>query len=94
MGVKFNKNKCRFRVNEDKYVGHILTDKGLKIDGDKIEAIKQIDIPKNTKELSRFLGMVTYVAKFIPNLSKLTSNLRVLLKKDVVWERNDIYKKN
>lgn len=93
MGVKFNKNKCRFRVKEVKYVGHILTDEGIKIDNDKIEAIKRIDIPKNTKELSRFLGMVTNVAKFIPNLSKLTSNLRALLKKDVVWEWNDIHQK-
>lgn len=37
------------------------------------------------KELSRFLEMITYVAKFIPNLSSLTSNLRSLKKKDSLW---------
>ncbi|GFS56155.1 transposon Tf2-11 polyprotein [Trichonephila clavipes] len=37
------------------------------------------------KSLQRFLGMVTYLAKFTPHLSNLTHNLRQLLKKDYMW---------
>ena len=36
-------------------------------------------------ELQRFLGMVNYLGKFIPNLAKHTTPLRNL-KKDVVFE--------
>lgn len=85
MGVKFNKEKCHFGLKEIKYVGHIISKDGIKIDNDKVEAIKQIKTPQNSKELSRFLGMVTYVSKFIPNLAALTANLRKLIKKDTVW---------
>ena len=84
-GIKFNKNKCQFRVTEVKYVGHILTKEGIKADPDKVEAIKRIPVPTNVQELSRFMGMVTYLARFIPNLSNKNSNLRNLLKKNNQW---------
>lgn len=38
--------------------------------------------PTDKKELERFLGLVNYVGKFLPNLSDITSHLRVLLKKE------------
>ena len=41
--------------------------------------------PRNKEELQRFLDMVTYVAKFIPNFSQVSTPLRQLLKKDIEW---------
>ena len=41
--------------------------------------------PKNKEELQRFLGMVTYLAKFIPNYSQVAAPLRLLLEKDIEW---------
>ena len=41
--------------------------------------------PTNVKELQRFLGMITYLGKFIPQLSVETAPLRTLLEKDVMW---------
>lgn len=90
-GVRFNKQKCKLKQQAVKYIGHILTDKGIKMDSDKIEAINRIPVPNNAKELSRFLGMVTYVARFIPNLSSLTSNLRKLTTKDIQWDWLEIH---
>ncbi|UYV77328.1 K02A2.6-like [Cordylochernes scorpioides] len=46
-----------------------------------------MQIPKNKQELQRILGTVTYPAKFIPDLSN-TSNMRNLLKKDIIWNWN------
>lgn len=81
--VKFNQNKCKFGLNEVNYVGHILTGDGIKPDRKKISAILDMSSPKNTKELERFLGMATYVSKFIPNFSQISNPLRLLLKKNV-----------
>ena len=50
------------------------------------EAIIKIPVPKNTSDVHRFLDMVTYLGRFIPNLSSKTSELRKLLQKDKVWE--------
>lgn len=41
--------------------------------------------PKDVSEVERILGVVQYVAKFIPNLSDVTAPLRTLLQQDVEW---------
>ena len=41
--------------------------------------------PTNKLELQRFLGMVNYLCKFVPQLSNITAPLRKLLEKDVVY---------
>ena len=41
--------------------------------------------PENKKQLQQFLGMVTYVAKFILNLSQVAAPLRTLLENDIEW---------
>lgn len=92
-GVKFNKLKCEFALTEIKYVGHIISKEGIKADPDKIEAIKRIKTPQNSKDLQRFLGMVNYLAKFIPNLPNLTPNLRALIKKNVIWQWTECHEK-
>ncbi|GFW10522.1 retrovirus-related Pol polyprotein from transposon 17.6 [Trichonephila clavipes] len=70
--------------------GHVLSDKGIKPDPKKIRAIKEFAIPNCKEDLQRFLGKITYLAKFTPHLSNLTHNLRQLLKKDSVriWDTN------
>ncbi|CAH2099183.1 unnamed protein product [Euphydryas editha] len=94
--IKFNRKKCNFKKKEVKYLGHVLTTEGIKIDQNRIKAIVEMKEPKTQKELLRFLGMINYVARFIPNLSEVTAPLRQLIKKDVpfLWskEQDKTYK--
>ena len=83
--LKFNKDKTVLGAQELKYLGHIICSKGSRPDPEKIKAIKEMSI-QDKKGLQRYLGMVTYVGKFIPNLSEITKPLRDLLQKDVVWQ--------
>lgn len=41
--------------------------------------------PLNKEDLLRILGTLTYLRKFIPNMSALTDPLRGLLKKSAAW---------
>ena len=43
-------------------------------------------IPKSTVDLQRLMGTVNYLGKFIPKLSQLTSPLRDLLKKNIIFD--------
>ena len=58
----------------------------------KTEAIKNYSPIKNTKPLKSFLGPIQYFAKYIPNLSEKTGNMKQLLKKrtkkELTEERN------
>ncbi|KAJ8871601.1 hypothetical protein PR048_027928 [Dryococelus australis] len=64
---------------------------GLKLNGTsspdpaKVATIEETRKPTTIQELQRFLGMVNYLSKFIPNVSKLSTPLRQLLEKNVAW---------
>ncbi|XP_063391344.1 uncharacterized protein K02A2.6-like [Cydia fagiglandana] len=81
VNLKLNRNKCRFGLQEIKYLGHRITKDGLSPDDSHITAIKNMPTPVNRKDIERFLGLITYVGTFIPNLSDKTQPLRELLKK-------------
>ena len=62
-------------------MGHYISNIGIQVDNDKVEAIKKMRTPLNLDELKTFMGMVTYLGKFLPNLSKESEPLRCLEKK-------------
>lgn len=90
LNIKFNKRKFQFLLREIKYLGHTFGHGEVKPDDEKIEAIKEYDVPNDKKSLQRFLGVVNYLRNFIPNLAEKTYPLRLLLKKNVefVWEKS------
>eukprot|EP00117_Sycon_ciliatum_P026714 scpid19450/ scgid21866/ Transposon Ty3-I Gag-Pol polyprotein; Gag3-Pol3; Transposon Ty3-2 TYA-TYB polyprotein; Capsid protein; p24; Spacer peptide p3; Nucleocapsid protein p11; Ty3 protease; p16; Spacer peptide J; Reverse transcriptase/ribonuclease H; p55; Integrase p52; Integrase p49 len=76
--LRLNWEKCRVRQSEIKYLGHWLSKDGVRPDGDKLLAIQQLQLPQTLTDVRRFLGMVTYLGKFIPQLSQTTEPLRKL----------------
>ncbi|RXN16535.1 dynein heavy chain axonemal [Labeo rohita] len=85
INLKLNKTKCKIRMTEVSYVGHILTAEGLKPDNGKVRAIQNMPEPQDKAALMRFLGLLQYLSKFIPNMSDLSAPLRKLLEGDVAW---------
>ena len=83
---KLNKQKMRLLQTSIKFYGHLFTTDGLKPDPSKVEAIKNICIPENKKDLLRFLGMLTYLSRFVPNLSTESRHLRDLTLDKTAWE--------
>ncbi|GBN58964.1 Retrovirus-related Pol polyprotein from transposon 17.6, partial [Araneus ventricosus] len=81
-GLKLNKDKA---VSELQYLGHIISPDGVSPDPKKVSAITDFPVPTSKQELMRFLGMATYLMKFVPKFSQETSILRDLLKKDTNW---------
>lgn len=87
--VKFNLKKCRFGVDQIKYLGYKFSKNGISVDEEKIEAIKNMPQPKDKKDVQRFLGFITYVGRFIENLSEKTQPLREIIKQENVFEWGD-----
>ena len=85
MNFKLKKSKVEYRVSEVKYVGHLITNNGIKVDPEKACAIAEMPLPIDVSGVKRVLGLVQYVAKSIPNLSDVTVPLRVLTQEDVKW---------
>lgn len=77
--------KCRFGYTETKLLGHIVGRNGYRMDMSKVERICNWPQPKNLTEVNRFVGMVQYYRRYIPNMSAVIAPLNQLKKKDVVF---------
>jgi hypothetical protein len=84
-----NLEKCEFGVTEVDFLGHRITQKGLKMDDHKVKVILDWEPPKSVFALRSFLGLASYYHKFIKNFAKIMASLTNLLKKSAVtyeWE--------
>ncbi|UYV61570.1 K02A2.6-like, partial [Cordylochernes scorpioides] len=83
--IKLKKEKCLFLQKEIEYLGHLVTEEGIRPLDHKVQAIQKAKTPTNIPELRSFLGLVNFYGKFIPNLPELLKPLHELLHKKRPW---------
>ncbi|RVW24395.1 Retrovirus-related Pol polyprotein from transposon 297 [Vitis vinifera] len=66
--LKLNPKKCTFGVTSGKLLGHMVSERGIKVDLDKIKAILDMPVPRTEKEIRGFLGRLQYISRFIARL--------------------------
>jgi hypothetical protein len=69
VGFTLNPEKIIVGATEIKYLGHLLSARGIKVLPDKILAIQNYPSPTNLRTLRRFIGMTGFYARFIPDYS-------------------------
>lgn len=84
--LKFKPSKCHFAKPEVKYLGHIITKEGIKVDPEKTEAVRSFPVPRTQHDVRSFLGLCNYYRKFVKNYSKITDPLNALLAKDAKFK--------
>ena len=80
--IKFTPNKCFFACKEVEFLGHVISEDGIRPDVRKTDIVKSYPAPRNPKELKAFLGITGYYRRFIKDYAKLASPLYKLLKKN------------
>ena len=75
-------DKCEFLRKECSYLGHIITEFGVKPDPGKTSIVERYPTPQNQKQIKSFLGLIGFYRKFINNFSDIAKPLTDLLKKD------------
>ena len=74
-GVKLNKKKFQYKQEKISYLGHVISSEGIQADPDKVQAIQDMPQPTDTAGVHRLLGVVTYLTKFLPQLSTIAEPL-------------------
>ena len=64
-----------FAVIEGKFLGHMVSKKGLSIDPERIKAIEQIPLPHNKKGMQSFMGTINFVRRFVPDFTQIVKPL-------------------
>lgn len=91
-GIKFNPKKLQFKTTEGEFFGQTLTPMGMKIDDRKVEAIKQMQAPKDKKGLQSFQGVVNYLKRYSAHLTRHFQALKPLLWEDMEWTWDSSHK--
>jgi hypothetical protein len=85
--LKMNPLKWAFGVSAGKFLGFLVHNRGINVDLAKTSAIATLKAPTSHKKLKSFLGRLSYIRRFIPNLAAVTAVFTPLMKKRVpfVW---------
>lgn len=71
-----NPKKTKLFCFEIDFLGHHISARGIEADNKKTEKIEQWPVPKSATEVKRFLGLVRYIADFLPKLAEHTRNVK------------------
>lgn len=84
-------DKCNFLMEEIKFLGHIVSGSGVRMDPDKVRAVTNYPTPKSSKQVKSFLGLVGYYRKFISHFAEIAKPLNNLQKKNVpfIWGHSE-----
>ncbi|RWS19087.1 Retrovirus-related Pol polyprotein from transposon 17.6-like protein, partial [Leptotrombidium deliense] len=82
-------SKCVFGVRSVKFLGHIVDNEGIKMDPEKIEALKMFPMPTCVRDIQVLMGFLGFYRPFYENLSVEGERLFRLLRKDVKFEMGD-----
>jgi len=82
-------SKCNFFQEQIKYLGHILSRDGIRVDPAKVKTLLDWEFPTSCLGVQQFLGLANYFRKHIPNFSRLSAPLYALTKKSSIFLKGE-----
>ena len=75
--MKLNPSKCAFKVSSGKFLGFMVSQRGIEANPKKVKAILKISSPRTIKEVQSLRGKVAALNRFI---SKATDKCLLFFK--------------
>ena len=91
--LSLNPTKCAFEVRRGILLGHVISEEGMQVDPQKMEAIQKAKAPTNVKEVMRFVGQIKWHNRYLPYLSHVCAPLSKLTKKEVKFKWSEEHEK-
>lgn len=86
-------SKCDLYSPSMDCLGHIIDDKGLHASADKMAKVREWRTPRNYNDVQKFLGLVQYLAHFMPDVSSFTGPLAEITRNGHTFTWNPIHEK-
>ena len=83
--LKLSTNKIRIGAARVDFLGHVISQDGVRPNDNKIAALAQMPMPRDIKQLRNLLGGLSYYRKFLPNMAKRVRSITSSLKKKATF---------
>ena len=83
--MKLNPSKCAFGVSSEKFLRFMVSQRGIEANPDKIQAILDIEPPKNIKEVQSLIGRVAALNRFVSKATDKCLPFFKILRKAFEW---------
>ena len=87
--MKLNPTKCSFGVSSEKFLGYLVTQRGVEANPDQIQSIRGIESPRCIKDVQKFTGRVAALNRFISKSSEQCHPFFNTLRKNKAFKWND-----
>jgi len=78
--------KCKWKVREVEFLGVVISPKGVEMQKKKVERVLNWPVPRNIKEVQKFLGLTNYYRRFIKDFARIAVPLHILVRKEKKWK--------
>lgn len=78
-GLVVNLSKCKFAQQQVEFLGYLIDKDGILPLPDRVQAVRQYELPTTVKQLRRFLALVNVYKRFIPQATDQQAELRALI---------------
>lgn len=82
-GLTLQGEKCLLGASEVTFLGHQISENGIKQDPNKLKALESLKTPSNKDEVKQFLGLSGYYRKFVPSFAHIAAPLTELTRQKV-----------
>ena len=79
--LRLNASKCSFGVGSGKFLGYMVTRRGIEVNPEQIRAINSLQPPRNPKEVQKLTGMMAALNRFISRSAERCRPFFLLLHK-------------
>ena len=87
--MKLNPSKCHFGVKAGKFLGYMVTQRGIEASPEQIKALINIKSPANAKDVQRLTGRIAALNRFISKSSEKCKEFYDILRKNKKFEWNE-----
>ena len=83
--MKLNPNKCAFEVTAGKFLGFMVSQRGIKVNLEKIQAIMELEPPKTIKEVQSLNSKIAALNRFVSKATDKCLPFFHTLRKSFKW---------
>jgi len=78
--------KSMWKVRKFGFLGVMIGPNGIEMEKEKVDEVLSYPVPKNMKDIRKFLGLANYYRRFIKDFAQVARPMNALIRKDVKWQ--------